>query len=422
MATDPSGPTFDPSSGNASSGTASTNTESHYDPSQYDPSRYDPYDTSVNGNPYPWYDWLRDSAPCHRSPDGYFVLSRYDDVLKALRDHDRFSSEQGTGLEKATNPNLIDFDPPDHTRLRRIVQRAFVPSRVAALEPAIETMMRDLLDPIVGAGPVDFVTEFAIPLPIAVISHLLGVPDSHRDDFKRWSDLAMEALAGNVPPDRVAPIEQGRSEMVSFFRDVVASRRRQAGPADDVIGTLMNASDDESLSAGEMIAFCCLLLIAGNETTTNLLGSSVLVMDDVPDVWERLTVDKTVHSPFVDELLRFESPVQCFFRTTTQDVEMHGVTIPADEKVMLIYGSANRDPRKFADPAVFRVDRRPTDHLAFGNGVHYCLGAPLARLEADIYVRMATAMYRRPEVCGLPVRTTNPLLRGLHHLPVKLTK
>ncbi len=385
-------------------------------------STYDPYDPLGNSDPYPWYEWLRDNAPSHRSPDGYYVLSRYDDVIKALRDHERFSSAQGTGLEKATNPNLIDFDPPDHTRLRRIVQRAFVPSRVAALEPAIESMMRELLDPLVGAGPVDFVTEFAIPLPIAVISHLLGVPDSHRQDFKRWSDLAMEALAGNVRPDRVAPIEQGRSEMVSFFRDVVASRRRQTDSTNDVIGTLMNASDEESLSAGEMIAFCCLLLIAGNETTTNMLGSSVLVMEDVPDVWERLATDKSVHSPFVDELLRVESPVQCFFRTTTHEVEFNGVTIPADEKVMLIFGSANRDPRKFREPERFLLERRPTDHLAFGNGVHHCLGAPLARLEADIYIRMATEMYRRPEVCGPPVRTTNPLLRGLHHLPVTLNK
>jgi cytochrome P450 len=380
---------------------------------------FDPYALTSSSNPYEAYAWLRDEAPAYRA-DGFYVLSRFDDVVRALRDHENFSSAQGTGFEKSTNPNLIDFDPPDHTRLRRLLGRAFVPSKIAELREPIAELITQMLTPHIHGGEIDLIDDFAAPFPIAVIALLMGVPQEHYASFKRWADLAMEALAGKVPAHRGPDIEVGRREMVSFFRTVVTERRALDHPGTDILGTLMAASDDESLSAAEVIAFCCLLLIAGSETTTNLIASSALVMRDYPTEWSRVVADRALGPQFIEEMLRFDAPVQGFFRTTTAPVTFRETTIEADEKVMILFGSANRDPRKFTEPDRFVLDRKPTDHVAFGSGVHLCIGAPLARLEGMIFTEIFPSLVRELTITGDVVRSTNPLLRGVHHLPVTL--
>jgi cytochrome P450 len=381
--------------------------------------KFDPYSLTSSSDPYDSYTWLRNEQPVYRA-DGFYVLSRFDDVVRALRDHENFSSAQGTGFEKATNPNLIDFDPPDHTRLRRLVQRAFVPSKIAELRGPIADLMTSMLTPHIHGGEIDLIDSFAAPFPIAVIAHIMGVPPEFHASFKRWSDLAMEALAGKVPAHRQHDIELGRREMVSFFRTVVTERRTLEHPGTDILGTLMTASDDESLSAAEVIAFCCLLLIAGSETTTNLIASSALVMRDYPTEWARVVADRKLGPQFIEEMLRYEAPVQSFFRTTTAPVTFGETTIEANEKVMILFGSANRDPRKFEQPDTFLLDRNSTDHVAFGSGIHLCIGAPLARLEGMIFTETFPDLVRELRITGEIVRSTNPLLRGVHHMPVTL--
>jgi cytochrome P450 len=380
---------------------------------------FDPFATGALSDPYPTYARLRAESPVHRA-DGYWVVSRYDDVLRCLRNDDHFSSEQGTGVNVETNPNLINIDPPDHTRLRRLVQRAFVPSRVAALEPIVSELIDEMFLPLLDGGRVDLIDTFAAPLPVAVIARMMGVPRSHQGDFKRWADLAMEGLAGRVSVERQPIVEQGRKEMVRFFKDIVSERRQRAEPGDDLIGVLLAASDEETLSPGEVIAFCCLLLVAGSETTTNLIAATCLAIQEFPRQWQAAIDDRDERRWFLEEMLRYDAPVQAFFRTTTMPVELNGVALEANEKVMLLFGSANRDEQKWKAPTTVDVDRRPTDHLAFGNGVHHCLGAALARVEGIGFLHVLADRVKTLSVDDEPVRTTNPLLRGVHEMPVTI--
>ncbi len=380
---------------------------------------FDPFAPGAMTDPYPFYARLRDEAPVFRS-DGYWIVTRYADVLSSLRDHDHFTSEHGTGVDFESNPNLINIDPPDHTRLRRLVQRAFVPSRVAALEPVVEDLMDEMFTPLLGESEVELIGRFAAPLPVAVIARMMGVPRSHQGDFKRWADLAMDGLAGRVDPSHRDTIEAGRKEMVSFFREVVTERRRRPDPGDDLIGVLLSASEEEVLSPAEVIAFCCLLLVAGSETTTNLMASTCLAVDMFPAEWTKAIDEPGLRAPFLEEMLRYDAPVQAFFRTTSQAVNIAGVQIDAGEKIMLSFGSANRDPRKWVDPDRVWAERRPTDHLAFGNGTHHCLGAALARLEGNVFLRRLAESAPNVHVVSDPVRTANPLLRGIHRMSVSL--
>ena len=370
-------------------------------------------------DPYSSYARLRDEDPVSRS-DGYWIVSRYSDVLSCLRDHARFSSEQGTGVDFGSNPNLINIDPPDHTRLRRLVQRAFVPGRVAALEPVIDELMDEMFMPLIGEADIELISRFGAPFPVAVIARMMGVPRSHQGDFKRWADLAMDGLAGRVTPGHQGAIEAGRREMVDFFREIVSDRRRRADPGDDLIGVLLSASDDEVLSPPEVIAFCCLLLVAGSETTTNLMAATCLAIRAFPSEWTKAVDDPSLRQSFLQEMLRYDAPVQGFFRTTSQPVEIAGVLVGTNEKVLLSFGSANRDPRKWNDPDRVDIERRPTDHLAFGNGAHHCLGAALAQVEGHAFIRRLAEFAPSVQAHGEPVRTSNPLLRGVHDLHVTL--
>jgi len=349
------------------------------------PDRYDPFDPAVIADPFPCYRALQRDAPVWRDPErGFYVVSRFDDVEAAARDWEAFSTTWGPGLQKVESPvaSILQSDPPDHTRLRSIIARAFTPRAVARSDGLVEEAAAACLDRILAAGRADLVDEYAIPLPVAVIAEMLGVPREDHGRFRRWSDAIVGAIGGRVDP------RPSQREFDAYFSQVIAARR--AEPGEDVISKLMRPNaKGETLTDPEVLSFCLSLLVAGNETTTGLIANLFLALARRPDAWRRLREDPSLVPSAVEESLRFDAPNQGLFRHTTRDVELHGVTIPAGTKVLLLFGAAGRDPEHFPDPDRFDVARHPNRHLAFGSGIHHCLGASLGRLEATIALRAA---------------------------------
>ena len=380
---------------------------------------FDPFDPETIADPFPAYRALRDEAPVYRcEARGFWVVSRYDDVTQVLRDHSRFSSGAGVGSEWRPVPMMISVDPPDHTHLRRMVQREFTPRAIAGWSEQVRGLVDRTLDAFVDAGGGDLATEVAYPIPIGVIADMLGVPAEHRHDFKRWSDATIDALGGGLDAETSAAVEASIVEFAQYFFPVIAERRAERGT--DLLSLLVDPAHGDTLTDGELVSFAILLLVAGNETTTNLIGNLVHALAANPEQWARLQRDRSLVPAAVEEALRFDSPIQGFFRNTLEPVELRGVVIPADEKVMVLYGSANRDERKYPDPDRFIVDRNPADHVAFGAGIHLCLGAPLARMEGVLLLDGLLDRVASVEEVGEVVRTANPLLRGIRHLPVRV--
>lgn len=381
---------------------------------------YNPFDPATIADPYPAYQWLRNEAPVfHNAEHDIWAISRFADVYAALRDYTTYSSEQGVGSEYRPVPMLIAQDPPDHTRLRRIVQREFIPKAIASWQPKIEALVDDLVGNALEAdGPVDWVDAVATPLPVWVIMEMLGLPHEDRPQVKRWSDATMAALGGRL--DDVAR-GQTEAEIIAFaeylFTHVQAER---AAPSDNLMAHLLSPRSGEVLTNDELVSFVMLLTVAGNETTTNLLAGFVALMAQYPEQWDILRARPTLIANAIEEILRYESPIQGFFRTTAREVALHGETIPEGAKVMMLYASANRDEAAFAAADRFDVRREVSNHLAFGAGIHLCLGAPLARLEAVTLVRVLVERVARFELVGPGERAHNPLLRGWHRLPVRL--
>jgi hypothetical protein len=341
-------------------------------------------------NPYPVYLAFRGPSPVRylRFPAGAmsgrteplyaWALLRHADVMAALRDPATFSSITSNLIKVLPRLALLHDDPPHHTQLRRLVSKAFSAQRIASLSDQITRMANELLDAS-GRGQVELMGAYAVPLPMRVIAGMLGIPGDDYPSFKRWSE-AVVAYAG-IPAE-----ERGRriQELYGYLDRVVAERR--AKPEEDLISALTQAEvDGESLSDQQIRSFAALLLIAGNETTTNLIGNMMALLADRPELWQQARGDRSRVEPIIEEVLRFESPVQRLPRLTTRPVQIGGVEIGAGELVDLFYGAANRDPALFEEPEVFRPER-PTNHqhLGFGLGTHFCLGAPLARLEARI--------------------------------------
>lgn len=410
--------------------------------------QYNPFDPAVIQDPYPFYEWLREEAPVYHVEElDLYVLSRYEDVYASLKNPAVFSSQQGMGMMigaggppgkmrdylLSRNPAglgglspddlaglrvLIASDPPDHTRLRRLVSKPFTPKAMTALEPRIREICEALVDDLVAAnqtGEADLIKHLAYPLPVIVIAEMLGIPAERRDDFKRWSDDVVGALSSGLrDPERSA---QSGMEMFQFFGQAIEERRET--PGNDLISLLVtNSEGGDSLNTMEILLFCVLLLIAGNETTTNLISNGALALFDRPQLWKQVRQEPARIPALVEEVLRYDTPVQALFRATTRPVELHGVTLPANAPVLVLFGAANRDPRHYTAASEFQLERNPTDNLSFGAGIHLCLGAPLARMEARIASEVLLRRTRNMRQTSAPTRIDSFLLRGLSHLPI----
>ncbi|PWW22603.1 hypothetical protein JD79_01761 [Geodermatophilus normandii] len=331
----------------------------------------------------------------------------------------RFGDElDATGV--AEPPSMLVTDPPDHTRLRRLVSRAFTPRATLAAEPMVQRTAETLLDRLAGRDDVvDLVGAYAAQLPVLVIADLLAVPAERREDFLRWGAAAAATLDPGLPLRRYVAAERALRAMHAFLRGHFARLRRD--PGEDLVSRLVTLPGDEALTERELHATVMLLLGAGFETTVNLLGNAVVLLDAHRDQWDALRADPAGWDGAVEEVLRSDSPVQLTGRSIVRDTEVAGIGLPAGTRVTLLLGAANRDPAVFDDPARFDVTRaNARDHLAFSGGIHYCLGAGLARLEGAVGLRVLSEHFPRLRVAGRPVRRDLQTLRGFETLPVRL--
>lgn len=404
---------------------------------------FDLNDPAVIADPYPHYAWLRDEAPVYHSTDpDLWVLSRHDDVAVAVRDAKRFSSDLGTSSSFENNPfnpamkvpswlarvlgrilpirTLLTSDPPEHTLLRQKVSRAFTPRRITAWEPRIREVAERLVDDIAAKGnnePVDLIGDLASPLPTIVIAEMMAIPADRQGDFKRWSDNLVNGLLTGGSRTKMLT---SAIEISWFFARTVRKRRRNAG--DDLVSLLITGDrDTEALSLIELITFCVLLLVAGNETTTNLVSNAMLALFDRPHLWRQIVANPALAAAAVEEALRFDGPGQGLLRITKADITIGDVTIPAGARVLPLIASANRDPRHWDDPDDFRLDRTTNDHIAFGSGIHFCIGNALARIEGRAAIELLARRLPHVAPAGTPTRIDSPVLRGLRSLPVRLS-
>lgn len=395
-------------------------------------------------DPSATYRALRESAPLHRvqGPLGRFwVLTRHADVTAVLRDP-QMSVERdrrfrpaplapGTDVEtlhplvralRVFSRVMLFRDPPDHTRLRGLVAKAFTPRMVEALRPRIDALVDELVAPLADGAVFDVVEALAEPLPILVIAELLGLPAEDRHELKRWSDDLALMLDGSVALQHLDGAVRSAVEVLAYLREQLAARRRAPAGADLISAMLAARDRDENLDDEEILATTLLVMGAGHETTTNLIGNAVLALLRHPDQLERLRREPALGPTAVDEFLRFDSPVQATSRVARTPVELHGETVPVGEEIALLLGAANRDPQAFAEPDRLDVGRGDGRHLSFGHGIHFCLGANLARLEAERAIAGLLARAPRLEpACGDDALAWRPgwLLRGLVRLPVR---
>ncbi len=386
-------------------------------------------DTYDDGPPHEFFTWLRNNEPIwwHRSDTlaapGFWVVTKYWDVINIERDAKLFSSaERGALFEdpaEGTDLMLINQDPPQHTRLRNLVARAFTPRVMKALEPHIRESAREIVGRVRRRGECDFVTDLAAELPLVVICELMGVPVEERYKVFDWSNR----MIGHEDPEFGTSVEDGRVaalELYQYAQELADDRK--ASPRDDIVTTLVTAElEGEKLTDVEFNAFFLLLAVAGNETTRNLISGGMLALFEHPDQRKLLASDLDAHLPgAVDEMLRYVSPVKYFRRTATAASEVRGVEIKAGDNVTLWYGAANRDEEIFQDPQTFDITRSPNEHIAFGGrGPHYCLGVSLAKLEIKVMFEEILTGLPDLEPAGEPSRLRSLLINGIKHMPVR---
>ncbi len=416
------------------------------------PIEYDPFE--VRADPFPEYRRLREFSPIHRVRDGLWVVSRYDDVSHVLRHAELYSSsatrlmmmgglqtgmqadeatllearrkkqqelglESLLGTEEGWNENtVISMDPPEHEALRHIVNRGFTPRRVSQLEARIREIANEAVDGILARGKeFDLNRDLSMPLPVTVIAEMLGVDPSDADDFKRWSDVIISGITGNMAVAGPEQLLRTLHELAEYTLEIVADRRSH--PRDDLISVLVNAEESVALTPVQTVDFVALLLAAGNETTTHLIDNAMLALLDHPDQLEEVRQDPSLVPQMVEETLRYDGPVQMAFRQATSDTELAGTKIAKGDIVTVIFGSANHDDRKFPDGDRFDIHRDTQGHMGFGFGVHFCLGASLARLEATI--ALETLLARLPNIRRTEDaldRVDSFLVRGPTSLPL----
>lgn len=391
-------------------------------PSAADEIPYDLFAPGVLADPYPWYRALRAHSPVHYVAErDIWVLSRFADVKAALLNHQAFSSADGITYGRQSTGDIITSDPPAHTRMRRLVNRMFTPRAVSMMEGRVSVIISELLDDVRKRGQADWISDVAVPLPITVIAEILGIDVADRADFKRWSNSILALLSGDHSAEDWARLDADRTQCVVYLRAVISERHRSTSHGEDLISVLLEAQEGEQLSHSELLSFCMLLLVAGNETTTNAIGNGLLAMHQNGDQMTLLGRNRDLINSAVEETLRYDSPIQGLFRTVRSDVELPSGELAAGSRVLLLYGSANRDSSVFEDGDTLRVTRNPTGHVAFGAGIHACVGAALARMElrllADEIARrrmrlLPAGPYRRSD------HPSTPLTRGLLAMPV----
>jgi cytochrome P450 len=381
-----------------------------------------PYSYEFHDDPFPTYRALRDDAPCYHNGDlGFWALSRYDDVVNALHDPATYCSRHGITLESGNPvPMLLTTDPPEHTGLRRLVSRAFTPRRIAELEGSVRALSLQYLGALGDRRDVDLVGDYAALLPMDVIATLLGVPDADHEQLRKWSDALLHREEGvpDVTPEGI----DAATHLYKYFAAFVGDRRHAPG-GDDFTAVLLAAEPDgEALSDEQVIGFCFLLIIAGNETTTKLLANCLLAFQRSPSEKAKVLQDRARIPDAVEEILRYEGSTQLMARTLTRAVDLHGATMPEGAKVLLLLGSANRDERVWERADVFDIDRPwPTHHVGFGHGIHVCLGAALARLEMRVGLEEFLDRAPRYEIDESALdRVHSGNVRGYSRMPVHL--
>ena len=334
----------------------------------------------VRRNPFALYDQLRRNTPVlYDEASRLWMIFDYDSAKQALTDHETFSSRNGPDW-------LIFTDPPRHTKLRSLISQAFTPRSIANMEPLIRKLSRELLDASLERGEMDLVADFSIPLPTLVIAEMLGIPVADRARFTHWNDVLLRmsyVIVGGAAGSIVAEFKAATIEMGEYIASLVEERR--ASPKDDLLTRLVLAEvEGERLTPQEILGFFQLLLLAGSETTTNLINNAMLCFLDHRDQLALLESDMALLRSAIEEVLRYRSPLQWMYRIPRRDIEMRGQTIPAGKLTLVWIGSANHDPKQFENPEKFDIHRDPNPHVAFGHGIHFCLGAPLSRLEGRI--------------------------------------
>ena len=399
----------------------------------------DPYDLSYQEDPYPFFEVLREKAPFYHNPDrDFYALSRYEDVEHALRFDDAYSNAMGVSLDRsAWGPDahkvmsFLALDPPDHMRIRGLISRGFTPRRVREMEPEIQSLTHLYLDPILesatdGVVEAEWIEDFAGKLPMDLISQMAGVPAADRAEVRRLADLMVVREPGYDDVPKVGM--EAAVELIGYYSNLLKERKQNLG--DDLVSALIEAElDGDKLEEHEIIAFLFLMVVAGNETTTKLLGNSFYHLsrhpDQLRDVFANPEAPEHLVSQWVEETLRHDTSSVLLARHLREDVTLHGVTAPAGSRVVLLLGSANRDPRVFTNPEDFNIHREPEELakiLSFGGGRHFCLGAHLARLEAKVVLNEVVRRFSSIEVQeDASERFYSSNVRGFAHLPTKFT-
>jgi cytochrome P450 len=415
---------------------------------------FNPFDPDTLQCPFPHYAQMRDEQPVmHLESMGMYLVTRHDLVLQIVRDVETYSSQFGMasmampgdaqermaavmaeGYPRVST--MLTADMPDHTRYRRLISKAFTPKVIAELEPVIRSITTRLIDAWFAAAPgesldLEFVERFGVPLPVEVIAHALNVPDERLADFKRWSDDSIAGIGTQIELEERLEAEQGVNEFQHYFAEQFELRK--SNPQDDLLTNLLNArvddddpdvTDKRPLDMPEMLSIVQQLLVAGNETTTKLLTETVRLLAENPDEWEQLKDDPSRAPAIVEEALRLSTPTQGMFRIATKDHELEGVRIPKGARIVIVFASANRDAELFGEPDAFDPDRdNLRDHLAFGKGIHFCLGAALSRLEGKVALEEFARRVDRFELDDSNDFGYHPsfLLRGLKRLDITVT-